>query len=591
MNNLLNVMESRLSQEEKAMLQSIHDPKTVIVPPGDACMNMCVTPDGEIRLYGAEDKKHPDDIGRKVYYASTDCGLSWKKHYMEHKALGQAAYSRKTGRYMSVFPLAYRPEIKNYFNESGTWAVFNDVGFDCTKNRFVKVCDERAHILKLPFYLESSDRWFILGQYRTKDTGKYMPVVFYSDDNGETWTERIIENTAPRFEITPPHKGARWQQDSCEPSVVELANGELVMMVRTSQDYHYIYRSPDKGYTWIGPERSNFHGTITMPILHKLHDGRIVFFWCNTEPMPELDHNRTWPLLGDDVKQGIWEDVFTNRDANHLAISEDNMQSFIGFRELHLNTIRNYADFRSVGGLDSRDKSIHQGQIIELPFNKIMVHFGQNAASRKVVIVDLNWLYEKDRNEDFRYGLQNVSTQMYIKSNLGNFRGFSGHCAYNRTDGALLVPDPEGNFKEVLQLARIEDPRLVCKKQGVVWNFPADKKGEVTVELKVLSSGVNVCLTDHWYNPSDETVKDKAHVAVKIENTIDWVTLGIRFDTEKKKANVTCGTEQYEIPIYAEAPNGLSYLHIQTLAETQDFKGTLIRKLQKTEFNTTSQII
>ena len=43
--------------------------------------------------------------------------------------------------------------------------------------------------------------------------------------------------------------------------------------------------------------------------------------------------------------------------------------------------------------LDSIDKSIHQGQMLELPFNKLLIHFGQNLSSRKVVILDLDWLY------------------------------------------------------------------------------------------------------------------------------------------------------------------------------------------------------
>ncbi len=581
MKNLLINMENKLSDGEKELLKSIYEPTVVSVPPCDASMNMCVSPDGEIRIYGAENKTYPEDIATKVYYSSNDCGLTWKKHLAEHNCLGAATYSEKTGRYMSVFPIEYRPELKKFHNNDATYAMFNDVGFDCTENRFVKMTDKKVHILKLPIYLESCDRWIVLGQITEMPDYKYIPVVLYSDDNGESWSECLIENTAPRFEISGAHKGTRWQQDSCEPTVVELENGELVMIVRTSQDYHYIYRSSDKGSSWTGPERSNFHGTITMPVLHKLSDGRIVFFWCNTEPLSELDHNEIWPPVGNDIKKGVWEDVFTNRDANHLAISEDNMKSFIGFRELFLNTIRNNADFRSIGGLNSRDKSIHQGQIIELPYNKILVHFGQNTASRKVVILDLDWLYEKERSENFRFGLSSVSTQMYLKSNLGGYKGFSGHCAYNRTNGALLVPDPIGNFKEVLQLCYVNDPRLVYKKQGVVWNFPADKKGSVTVELKVVGSGVNLCLTDRWFNPSDETVKDKAHLCVKIEKTDDWQTLVINFDTEQKSAKLLLGEMEWEVPINLDAPNGLSYLHIQTLAEAEDFDGTLLRLFKK----------
>ena len=122
--------------------------------------------------------------------------------------------------------------------------------------------------------------------------------------------------------------------------------------------------------------------------------------------------------------QGKADDVFTNRDANHAAISEDDGRTWIGLREMGLNGIRNDADFRSKGANDdSLDKSIHQFEILELPYNKVMVVYGQHAYSRKIVIFDLDWLYETGRSEDFRLGSSSLSTQVYLKSIAGNFRG------------------------------------------------------------------------------------------------------------------------------------------------------------------------
>lgn len=42
----------------------------------------------------------------------------------------------------------------------------------------------------------------------------------------------------------------------------------------------------------------------------------------------------------DALADGIWEDVFTNRDVNHAAISEDDGKSWIGMREMVLNPLR-----------------------------------------------------------------------------------------------------------------------------------------------------------------------------------------------------------------------------------------------------------
>ena len=114
----------------------------------------------------------------------------------------------------------------------------------------------------------------------------------------------------------------------------------------------------------------------------RLSDGRILNFWNNTRPLPELDHEKQTPPVAETVKDGTWEDVFTNRDVAHAAISSDKGENWTGVRELYLNGIRNNADFRYVGGvLYSLDKSVHQFQAFELPFNKILVSVGQNPVS------------------------------------------------------------------------------------------------------------------------------------------------------------------------------------------------------------------
>lgn len=587
MNNYLKIIEENLSDNDKALLERIYAPEVVTIPPCDASRSMCVTPDGEIRIYGAFGKTHPEDVGNMVYSSSKDCGLSWKTHLItDENVLGCAGYNPQTGRYIACYPNEYRPDLDKNFGKSGTWAILNDEGYDSTNNRFVKISDDKVLVLKLPFYLESCNRWFIIGQYQYPHNTNVIIVVFYSDDDGETWTENRLEEEPLVYEVKPPHKGIRWQNYYCEPSIVELSDGELVMMIRTTMDYHYTCRSKDKGETWSKPEQSVFHGTNTMPILQKLSDGRILFFWCNTQLLPEIDQKNVFPPLTEDDLLGNGEDVFTNRDANHLAVSEDDMKTWTAIRELYLNPIRNNSDFRSIGGVDSRDKSVHQGQILELPYNKVMIHFGQNISARKVVIFDLDWLYEKERYENFRFGTSNVSTQMYIHSNLGNYKGFSGHCAYNRTHGAMLAPDPDGNYEEALRVCRVEDERLVYKKQGVVWNFPASAEGKVEIRLQVVGSGVSISLTDHWYNPVDEEIKNEAHVNFNVDKKCGWTDVVINYSPEK--AEIFIGDEKYTKEINLPAPLGLMYLHIQTLAEEEDMQGTFIKSLRKSQINAMS---
>ena len=577
----LEAIKRNLTEEERSLLLEIYEPTAVAVQPADANRGLCVTDDGEIRIYGVSGKSEPDDEGYPVYISSRDGGLSWKKRIVKDRtALGAAGVNHATGRYISTYPNEYRRDKNRLLGLKGTYAEIAR-GYDDTDVRYVKLTDEHVHILKKPIYIESRSRWYILGEKRCAD-GEKRVTVFLSDDDGETWREITLEN-APRFEMEPPHKGFRWQEDSCEPTIAEMPDGRLMMLVRTSQDYHYMHYSEDGGDTWTLPEPSPFHGTITMPVLERLSDGRVLLFWCNTQPLPELDKSEVYPPLDADERSGRWEDVFTNRDANHLAITSDGVE-WRGFRELALNPIRNRADFRSIGGRDTRDKSVHQAELLELPYNKLLVSYGQSTESRRVVILDIDWLYETGRTENFRFGLQNLSTQMYVKSNLGNYRGFSGHCAYNRTHGALLVPDPDGNFEEALRIARVEDDALAYKKQGAVWNYPASRQGRVDIRLMRLGSGVRLSLLDRWLNPCDETVAESAFFSILTDSTEQgvWHDVSLIYDTEAGQVELLVdGVSQGVSTAKTAAPMGLSYLHIQTTADSADSLGTVVKRMAK----------
>ena len=120
------------------------------------------------------------------------------------------------------------------------------------------------------------------------------------------------------------------------------------------------------------------------------------------------------------------------------------------------------------------------------------------------------------------------------------------------------------------------------KKQGVVWNFPASQKGRVEIKLRVINSGVAISLTDHWYNPCDETVKYESPLSFEYkEVSSKWDIITIEYDTEEMTGNIFVNNELLQ-KVKLEAANGLCYLHIQTLAEYEDFEGTLIKTLRKT---------
>jgi len=588
MHQYMETLRARLSQQDRELLQAVHAPVVVAEAPEDAWRSLCISETGELRAYGIMGRETHDGPGQRFYLRSEDCGLSWKRIVeKEPRAMGPAVRSPHTGNYLTLvsdFHLQHGPEhlpVQQAHPEVHVWALRSAVGFDDTEYACFPVTDRPVTNIRLPIPLQKRARWICTGQIM--EAGIHHPVVMYSDDDGATWDLSVLDSAPPHVP-GGVHRDVRWQNGSNEPTVCELQDGTLLMLARTSQDFHYIYYSYDGGETWTAPQPSTLHATLTQPTLRTLSDGSVLVCWCNTQPLPELDHTTQWPPLNHSELTGGSEDVFTNRDANHAALSRDGGKTWMGMRELALNPIRNDADFRSKGGnVSSLDKSIHQFEMLELPYRKVLVVYGQHTSCRKIALFSLDWLCEQGRRENFRTGCGQLSTQVYYKSNSGNFRGFSGHCAWNRTSGAILVPDPSGNFEEALHICRTDDPRLFSNVQGAVWNFPAAHAGQVRVRMRIDGVGLRLSLLDRWINPIDWTVDQCAQVtfllrAEQLERE-RWTDVVIRWETGTASLEAE-GQVLAKMSFQQAAPNGLSYLHLQAAAEERDYAGALIKELE-----------
>ena len=584
----LEQMEKNLTESDKRRLSEIYEPVVVAVQPDDSRRGLCVMPDGEIRYYGIEGKKKCwAKDGRSVYLSSCN-GLDWVRRDGPEGsapvdscgavqegtlAMGSAVRLPWNGRYVTVVTFSCE-------ERRGTWAEISEIGPGDTNPRLVKICDEVCGDLFQPVLLESTHRMLVT-TYLNDERG-HFPRVLISDDDGEHWKIVLIKPT-PKHTVVYPHRGTRWQNNGSEPNLCELPDGRLMLLARTSLDYFYVYYSDDQGDHWTDGEPSVFHGTLTTPFLLRLSDGRVICFWNNSRPLAEPNHEKTWPPVSDYVKQGRGEDAFTNRDVNHAAVSADGV-TWKGFRELALDSVRGASDFRVKGGsASSADKSVHQFQAIELPMGKILVAYGQNAIARRMAVFDIRWLYETSRTEDFLLGMEHISTHLFVKSLSDShvWNGFNGHCAWNRTDGALLVPDPDCTGGEALQICRVHDERLVSELQGMVWNFPAAQNGTLTMQLRVEGAGVRVRLCDHWINPSDEYAGLYAAYDFELDARVLSVGVWCSVTVELRDgaAAVSCdGAPLFTVLQKQPAPTGISYLHLQTMAEATNFRGTLIRK-------------
>lgn len=107
-----------------------------------------------------------------------------------------------------------------------------------------------------------------------------------------------------------------------------------------------------------------------------------------------------------------------------------------------------------------------------MPYGKILLSCGQHKYARRLILLDPKWLLETSREEDFAYGLENVSTQVYLKSVSGNRRVRAGHCAWNRTHGAVLMPDPMGITKRRCTSARTRMRGYLAQCRAFAGIFP-----------------------------------------------------------------------------------------------------------------------
>jgi hypothetical protein len=516
--------------------QELYKPTFVGRPPQNAFTGLVRLDNGEIRHYG-----------RNLYIRSLDQGLSWDTVFIENGNLyGKQSPDNKEFLRLFSGPAGEVFSARSIGGIDGQWSV--DL-----------VDSSNAIMLKPPVFIRNGKRAIVGFHTRKRDgCGSY-----FSDDNGISWRKSNQVNV-PRHEAGGFHKGPRWNHGAVEPTIIELKDGRLWMLIRTAQDNHYESFSEDGGESWSEPSPSRFYGTITMPTLHRLEDGKILLLWSNTTPLPELEHY-----------SGYWEDVFTNRDAIHAAVSDDEGKTWNGFREIYLNPLRNDSLMATrFGEMGSLDRSVHQSECVELEDNNILISLGQHPEFRALIRMNVNWLYEKERRDDFSSGLEKWSVQSYLK-------GIKGHCAYNRNPGARLLEHPDASSKKVMHLMSELDTSLLYQNKGALFNFPAGTSGEVSFRIRFNKGfkGMNIHLHDRWFNPVDTVARHYAMVNLEIPGTLNindglvlttdkWYDFKVTWEkiNDTKEGVVSLQIDNRlitpKIPILNSSENGVSYIHL-----------------------------
>ncbi len=551
---LLAALSVQARAEKPQTLADVWAPVQVATPPSDAYIGLSLLPDGEIRHYNYGEQAEPGAF----YLSSRDGGLTWRKVPYAKEMPFADRQSPLSGEYIRLANMG----------RQGVYCIRTEGGIDGDRT-LTRVAPTASIMIKPPLFIRDGRRVVVAAHGGVTPKGCYT---YVSDDDGRSWRRSNIV-TSPDHAGGGFHRGIRWNHGAVEPTVAELADGRLWMLMRTSQDRHYEAFSDDGGLTWGEARPSRFYGTITMPTLGRLADGRLLLFWCNTMPLPELP-----------TADGVWDDVFTNRDATHVAISEDDGRTWIGYRELRLDPLRNASDYALRGG--GIDRGMHQAQFVEVAPGKVLASIGQHPLHRAMVLFDVGWLYEKERSDDFSDSLAHWSVFNYV-------RGIKGHCSYDRVAGCRLEPHPDRPGRQVLRVRYEADTTLVGDVRGAVWNFPAMRRGTFTARIRVAreSDGVSLLLGDRWFNPSDSVARYEAMYALPLDRKRlgigddGWHDIALEWDLtadgrRSARVRVDGRLSRLRVPLGNASVGGICYAHFIALPAAEPGEGVRIERVE-----------
>lgn len=119
--------------------------------------------------------------------------------------------------------------------------------------------------------------------------GRHSVITYASDDEGQSWQASNIIDMG----------GAGDHDGAIEATIVEMKDGRILMLMRTSWMHFWRAESVDGGLTWhpLGP--SDVLTSSSPGMLHRLDSGRIALVW--NRPFPE--GKESFPLTGGDRQQ------------------------------------------------------------------------------------------------------------------------------------------------------------------------------------------------------------------------------------------------------------------------------------------------
>ncbi len=442
----------------------IYEPVIVNEAPGNEATIVRLT--NEIKIFFVN---RPGEANKLMSVSSTDNGISWSQPNKEFDLPGQAYYANNLvkdseGNLHCVFHIfgtgknGYRGRHLNLWycrtEKNGTeWGKPKKIydGYVGSMRSFVQLKNKR---LVFAFAKAVPERMEKPKSDNTIDYGWNDVSVLYSDDMGENWEFSKDDLRIPVEATQTTRYGA------IEPNVLELANEQLWMLIRTNKGHLYQSFSNDFGTSWQQPEKTNFISSDSPATTLRLADNRIVMIWSSNQ---RWDDKRSYAIGG--------------REVLHAAISGDEGKTWKGFREVLVSPSKQN---------EKGDRGTAYPSAVQSSDGKIVFVSGQ-AEERAIVKFDPDWLEQTQAKDDFSKGL--VQWTSFGSTNTAK----------------LVLPDPRKQSAglQIYKLNGISD---------AVWNFPMSPKGKLLINLIVKpgNKGIKLAFTDHFSVSTDKLASDNA---------------------------------------------------------------------------------
>ena len=377
----------------------------------------------------------------------------------------------------------------------------------------------------LPFCFFTEDKIFRVG-------------VVYSDDLGKTW-----KNSPSILDVERDDKGKTFETGASEPVVIQLKDGRIWMLLRSTTGVQWESFSSDNGGTWTRPVPSRFISSNCPASLLRLRDERIVLIWNNS-----YTH-------------------LYSREVLNVAISADEGKSWKGYREIVRLKPHEGPDWKLCYPYPVED---WDGNVLVAYWEFLPRDFEHARHRSFVVRVDPGWIEEATFQENFERGLSRASV--------------------TGSSGVRALRDPGGEIASALSLRRMSSEA----EAGAVLNFPLLDRGELSLKVRrnPNSSGLLLFLKDSFMKPKDpgngsfalrigsagklragpgDGSRDSRLSQLKGRlETERWYSLRIRWNTEEKRASVFLNGQAVGDFEGSPAVRGISYLGLYAAADSPE---------------------